>query len=167
MSKETHTANLAVRPTEARIHPRLQLQRLRVAFVGIVFGAKRMPDRWYGLTERNRTVSFPFEREREFIHEAIRQGATTEMQILTWRLTQLADDLAQFPNAPTLSDLCYIRLMAEQAEALQAQARAHGIPTQANREAALRETREAITVLQMECALLEQDADESSSGARA
>jgi len=142
-------ANLAIRPMRDRVDPRLQLRRLQVAFVAIVHGAKRMPTRWYGLTERHRTVSFPFERERQFVHEAIQLGCTTPMQVMSWHLARLADDLAQFPDAPCVSDVCYIRLMAEQAEALEAQARARGLRTAEADAIALRESEEAIAALQL------------------
>lgn len=149
MAKESLRANLAIRRTVERVDPRVQLRRLQVAFIAIVHGARRMPDRWYGLTERNRTCSYPFEREREFIHEAIRNGCTSPDRVISYHLTRLQDDLAQFPEALDASEVLYRRLVTEQAEAIEAQTLAHALATEEARERAVRETEEAITLGQL------------------
>lgn len=150
---EFTTANLAIRRITDRIEPRVALRRLQVAFVDIVTGAKRMPQKWYDLT-RSRAATFPFQRERQFIHEAIRLGCTSPNQVITWRLKQLADDLAQFSEPLDMNELFFVRLICEQADAVDAQIKAHAMPTAANREAAVAETEEATLMGRLYCALL-------------
>ena len=144
MSTKLSTANLATRRTHQRTDPRLQLRRLRVAFVGIVSAARRMPAPFYELT-RTRERAYPFEAERCYVHAAIREGATTPEKVVAWRMAQLHDDLAQFDEAPQLEDLVYVQLINEESEAVHAQTIAYAFPTPANREAALRETAEAVS----------------------
>jgi hypothetical protein len=122
-----------------------RLNALRVAFIDLCTGAKRLPDLWYGLTERHRSISFPFERERMWVHKAIKLGATTPAQVVQWRLAQLADDLAQFPGDVRISDVCYVQYAAEHAEALEAAATARAFPTRENRDTAIREIGESNT----------------------
>lgn len=145
MPTKLSSANLATRRITTRTDPRLAMRRLRVAFIGMVSRARRMPASWYELTRSDRDVAFPFERERRFIHEAIRQGATTPEAVVEWRMAQLRDDIEQFDESPQLEELCYIALIREQSEAISAQSLAHAQPTQAHMDLAVRETREAVT----------------------
>jgi hypothetical protein len=150
---EFSTANLAIRRISDRIEPRVTLRRLHVAYHEIVAGAKRMPKCWYDLT-RNRPTRFPFERDREYVHAAIREGATTPDRVISWRLKQLADDLAQFSEPLEMNELFFVRLICEQAEAADAQTRAHAMPTSLNRDLAIKETEEAWLLGRLYCALL-------------
>jgi hypothetical protein len=148
-------SSLARHQSDHRVDPRLAERRLRVALQQVI---TRTPDPvhpWHDNSRAEPRAPLVCAKERELLHAAIAQGCTTPMQIVSYYLARLADSLNQFPEQLLASDVLYVRLMAEEAEALEAQALAHGIPTPANRETALRETREAIVVQQLECALLE------------
>jgi hypothetical protein len=149
MSTESHTANLEVRRPAGSTDPRILMRRLQVAFIGIVAQAKRMPDRFYDLTEKNRKVSYPFERERDFIHEAIHTGATTPNRVLTYYLARIQDDMAQFNEPLRALDVCYVRFMAEFAEAVDKVTLAHGLGTDEAYTAAERETADIIPLAQL------------------
>lgn len=134
--------------------PRISERRLRVALHAVIArdGTQLTPapaHPWHDLTRDEPRAALPCTREREMIHAAIRQGCTTPNQVLSYHLARIADDMAQFDDAPTVSDVCYVRLMAEQAEALEAQAlaRAFGTP-EAEARAAI-ESEDAITALRL------------------
>lgn len=153
MPTKSTSASLATSRTTPRTDPRIALRRLRVAFIGMVSGARRMPQGWYELTRTDREVAFPFERERRFIHEAIREGATSPEAIVRWRIAQLLDDLEQFDESPQIDDLSYIALIREQSEAINAQSLAHAEPTDTNLDRAVRETRESVAYMRLFMAL--------------
>lgn len=158
MSTKLSTANLAVRQHHSRLDPRMAMRRLCVAFIGIVHGAKKMPATWYELTRKDRVVHFPFERERTFVHAAIREGATTPEKVVAWRMAQILDDLAQFRAAPSAQELIYVNVIREQVEAIDAQSKAHAHPNETHRDRAIRETEESIAALQLYLSLLRSGA---------
>lgn len=132
--------------------PRIAVNRLRVAFIGLVSQAKRMPDCFYDLTEKNRKVSYPFEREREFMHKAIHQGCTTPNAVLTYYLARLADDLSQFDRPVTARELCYVRLMAELADVAESGTLARGLGTEDAVRTFQREAAEVIPIAHLAAA---------------
>jgi hypothetical protein len=150
-----HRAALAGRPTEG-LHPRIAHRRRLSAFVELFTDASRKPDAVYAIQRKDPRVKLYDEREREIIHQGIKDGVISRERIVRYRLSQLLDDLAQFPHDVPVSDVVYVRLMAEQAEALEAQAIARALPTSANRDAAVRETKDAIAMQHIACVALEQ-----------
>jgi hypothetical protein len=155
MTTQQHRASLARRQTEGRLHPRLVERRRLAALAELFTDAARKPDALYALTRRDPRCKLPDEKLRTLIHEGIGTGVISRERLVRYRLFQLLDDLAQFPDEAPASDVLYVRLMAEQAEALEAQARAQGLPTPANREHAVRETREAVAIQSIACAAYE------------
>ena len=139
------------RQPAAAIHPRMAEKRLRVALGAV---ATKYPEPnwpWEDNARKEPRAPLPCEKERDMLAAAIQQGLTTRDRVLTYYLARIADSMAQFPDAGrfALSDILYVRAMAEQAEALDAQARARAIPSPAHCDAAARETREAIGVQEL------------------
>jgi hypothetical protein len=137
--------------SNARIDTRMALRRLRVGLHRVITceQGQRTPEPahpWHDLTREEPRSALPCEKERTMLHAAIRQGCTTPERVIEYRMLQLADDLAQFAQPAELSEILYIQMMAEQAEAFAAQSRAHALPSPAHTEAAIRETEEANVV---------------------
>lgn len=142
---------------------RFALRRLRNALADVIrdpaaLSGQRTPEPaypWHDLTRETPRAALPFEKERAMLHAAIRQGCTTREKIVRYRAAQLLDDFAQFPDEGRALDVLYTNLVTEEAEAIEAQTIAHALPTETNREAAIRESREAIGVMELECKVLE------------
>jgi hypothetical protein len=146
------------RQPAARLDPRMALRRLRVA-LGAVVTKYPQPDwPWEDNARKEPRSPAPCEKEREMLTAAIRQGCTTRDRVLTYYLLRIQDSMAQFPDAAqfALSDILYVRAMAEQAEALEAQARARALPSPEHCEVAARETREAMGVQELLVATYER-----------
>jgi len=139
-------------------------RRLRVALQAVIAdptapSGQRTPTpdhAWYDNARTDPRSTLPCEREREMLHAAIRQGCTTPLKVVSYFVERIADTLAQFPEQLLVSDVLYVRLMIDEAEALEAQALAHGVPTPEHIADAIVQTREAIVMQQLECALLEK-----------
>lgn len=154
MSTERHGLRLATHPTQNRIDPRIQHRRRLIAFVDLFAEAARKPDAVYALTRKHPRCKLPDDRQRDIIHQGIRDGMIARARIIRYRAAQLLDDLAQFPEESCPNDLTYVSMMYEVAEAVQAQTIAHGLPTEGNITAAIRETRESIAVAELQCSFL-------------
>lgn len=149
---ETRGANLAVRQTP-QLTPAIARRRRDVAFYEMFDGVPKKPDAVYAVTRKQPRRKPYDEREREVIHNAIHAGEITPERYMRYRLAQMQDDLAQFAEAPALEELLYVQLIREQAEALDAQSRAHALPSPAHIDAAVRETEEASLVGRVFCVL--------------
>lgn len=159
MSKSTsHQGTpLARRQSTHRVEPRIAEQRLRVALAAVIADqtaptGQRTPEPdhyWYDNSREQPRAPLVCEKERAMLHAAIAQGCTTPMQVVSYYLARLTDSLAQFPDERRLSDVLYVRLMAEEAEALEAQALARGLGTVEARAAAVRETRDEIGIAEL------------------
>jgi hypothetical protein len=150
MSTERSRANLAVRPLPERVHPKLTARRRLNALVELFADATRKPDAIHAQTRKQPRSTLPDERERTLIDEGIASGAISPERLIRYRLFQLQCDLAQFPSAaPQLEELIYVRLVREEAEAIEAQAIARALPTPANRADAVRESKEAVAALSL------------------
>lgn len=142
---------------------RFALRRLRIALADVIrdpaaLSGQRTPTPaypWHDVTRDAPRAALPCEKERAMLHAAIRQGCTTREKIVAYRAQQLLDDFAQFPDEASPNDIMFTRLLLEQAEAIEAQTVAHGLPTEENRARAIRESREAISVMELECRVLE------------
>jgi hypothetical protein len=155
---QRHRAALASRHTVAGPDPRLVTRRRLVAFAELFTDAPRKPAALYALTRKEPRCQLPDEKEYQLIVEGIAAGTISRDRLVSYVLFKLMTLLALYPDQVDTSDVLYVRLMAEQAEALEAQARAHGLPTPANREHAVRETREEIAIASLACAAYEQGA---------
>lgn len=132
-----------------RVSPQIEERRRLVAFAELFADAPRKPDALHALTRREPRCQLPDEKQRSMIHDGIRAGVVSRERIVRYRATQLLDDLAQFGDTDADAvDVCYVRAMIEIAEAVEAQTVARALPTDANRLAAVRETREAVAELQ-------------------
>lgn len=149
---ETRGANLAVRQTPP-LTPAIARRRRTVAFYEMFADASRKPSSVYALTRKEPRRKPYDEREREVIHAGIRAGQITPEGLIRYRLAQIQDDLAQFSEAPLLEELLYLQLIREEAEALDAQSRAHALPTPDSIDAAVRETEDATLVGRVFCVL--------------
>lgn len=134
--------------------PRMALRRLRVALHALIAypGGQNTPrpeSPWHDLTRNEPRATHPCEKERAMIAAAIRQGCTTPDQVLSYFLARLTDAMAEFPIEIRVSDVCFVRLMAEQAEALEAQALARGLGTDDAYTVAERETADLIPLAQL------------------
>lgn len=144
------------------VDERFALRRLRSALADVIrdpaaLSGQRTPEPahpWHDLSRETPRAALPCAKERAMLHAAIRQGCTTRAQVIRYRAQQLLDDFRQFPDECTASDVLYVRAMLEQAEAIEAQTIAHAMPTEPNRLAAVRETREGIAVQELLCAML-------------
>jgi hypothetical protein len=154
MSTEQHGLRLATHPTQHRIDPRMQHRRRLAAFIELWADAARKPAAVYALTRKDPRCKLPDEKQRTMIHNGIRDGMIARARIIRYRAAQLLDDLAQFPEESCPNDLTYVQTMLETAEAIEALTIAKGMPTEANRVAAVRETREAIATSELHCHLL-------------
>jgi hypothetical protein len=146
------------RQPAAMLDPRMALRRLRGALAAVVTKYPEPAWPWEDNSRKTPRSPVPCEKERDMLSAAIRQGCTTRDRVLTYYLVRIQDSMAQFPDAAqfTLSDILYVRAMAEQAEALEAQARARALPSPEHCDAAARETREAIGAQQLLCELYER-----------
>lgn len=148
MSTNPRAASLAGRQ---RIDPQIAERRLRVALQAVIAdptapSSQRTPTPehfWHDNSRTEPRAPLVCEKERDMLAAAIAQGCTTELQIVRYYLARLADTLAEFPDAPRVSDACYILYAAEHAEAIERAAIARALPTQENRETAIREIEEA------------------------
>lgn len=154
MATKTSEVSLAAHQTQQRLDPRMAMRRLRVAFSSVVITTPEPRHPWDDVRRKEPRSALPCEKEREMIHAAIRQGCTTPDRIISYRITQLQDDLAQFHETPLLEEMLYQHLIREQAESMDAVTRAHAMPTPAHRDAAIRETEEASLVGRMFCLLM-------------
>lgn len=154
MSTEFHRADLAVRPTRVRSHPRIEWRRRLNALAELFLDVARKPDALYALTRRVPRCKLPDEKLRTMIHDGIRAGQISRARLIRYRAAQLQDDFAQFPDEASSQQVLYVQLMLEQAEAIEAQTVAYAMPTEGNRVAAVRETREAITIAELQCAMM-------------
>lgn len=150
-------APLARRQSAHRVEPRIAAQRLRVALQAVIAdpsapSGQRTPEPehfWHDNSREDPRAPLVCEKERAMLHAAIAQGCTSPMQIVSYYLTRLADSLNQFPEQLVVSDVLYVRLMAEEAEALEAQALARGLGTVEARAVAVRETQDVIGVAEL------------------
>jgi hypothetical protein len=154
LSTNLNAATLATRPNLNRIEPRLAARRLLIALAAVPTRTPMPGHAWHDLTRTDPRSAMPFAKERGMIHDAIKQGCTTPDRVISYRLAQMKDDLAQFAEAPNVVELVYVQLVTEEAEAVEAQTLAHALPTAANRDAALRETEEASTIARAYCSLV-------------
>jgi hypothetical protein len=94
----------------------------------------------------------PFARERDMIHEAIRDGDDAGARD---PLSARADARRSraVRRGAALEELLYVELIREQAEAIEAQSLLRALPTPANRDAAIRETEESSVVGRVFCVL--------------
>lgn len=130
---------------------RLAARRRLVAFVELFADAPRKPDAIYDLTRAEPRCQLPDEKKHRLIHQGIKDGVISRERLIRYRATQLLDDLAAFPDAGTPAEALYVPFMKELAEAVDAQTVARGVPTPANVDHAVRETREAIVVAEFRC----------------
>lgn len=157
MATRHHMAPLARHQITIRGAPitaRLAERRRLVAFAELFQHAARKPDALYALTRKEPRCALPDEKQRQMIHDGIREGVISREQIIRYRATQLLDDLAAFPDAGSAAEALYVPMVREIAQALDAQTVAHGVPTPANQDTAVRESKEAIAVLELHCAAL-------------
>lgn len=126
----------------------------RDAFLALFQHAKRKPQAIYDLQQHK--TKLPAERERELIHDGIREGYITREQVVNYRLAQTADDLGQFPTGYTPQEAMFVQVVTEFAEAMEALTLANGIPSRENCERAAKETREALLVGELHVAAIEQ-----------
>jgi hypothetical protein len=108
---------------------------------------------WYDVTRKDPRAALPCAKERAMIHAAIHESCTTPDAVIRYRLAQLHDDLAQFDAAPLLEELLYVELIRGQADAIDAQTRAHAFGTPTLELLAIRETEEATVVQRAYCAM--------------
>jgi hypothetical protein len=142
---------------EARepMDPRMVFRRRREAFVELFADASPKPKAVNAITRTDPRTKLYDERQRAIIHAGIRDGVISRERIIRYRAQQLLDDFAQYPDEGGSSrEQLYVRLMLEQAEAIEAQTVAHALPSEGNRLAAVRETREAIAIAELQCAVL-------------
>lgn len=133
---------------------RMAIRRLRVALHALIAfpGGQNTPrpeSPWHDLTRNDPRAVHPCEKERAMIASAIRQDCTTPDQVLSYFLARLEDAMAEFPNDITVSTVCYVRLMAEAAEMVEAQTLARGLGTDEAYTAAERETADIIPLAQL------------------
>lgn len=150
------------RPSPLQIpeHPRVVRRRRLEAFLELFSDARRKPPVIYELQRAEpRVTTLPDDRQREIIHDGIRAGLIPRERMIRYRAQQLLDDLAQYPDETSASgapsEALYVRLMTETAEAVEAQTLAHAMPTEANRERAVRETQESAAIAELQCRVLE------------
>lgn len=154
MSTEHQGSQLALRQTRHPISPRIEYRRRLVAFIELFADAVRKPDAIYALTRKEPRCRLPDDKQREMIHDGIREGMISRARIIRYRAAQLLDDLAQFPEESCPKDLLYIQAMIETAEMVEALTVAQGVPTETNRVTAVREAREAIATSELHCSAL-------------
>lgn len=155
-STRTSAGSLATHQRAAAIDDRLAERRLRVALAEIIADAPSYPEprwRWEDVARTQPRSSMPFKREREMIHSAIREGKTTPEHVIRYYLARMHDDLAQFAEAPLLEELLYRQLINEQVQAIDAQSRAHALPSPAHIDDAIRETEESTLLGRVFCVL--------------
>lgn len=159
-------APLEGRQPHQRMHPRIAERHLRVALHGVICDAHAVSGQrtpapehpWHDLTREEPRTALPCAKERTMLHAAIRQGCTTRDQVLTYFLARIADAMGQFPDAAAfrVSDILYVRAMAEIAEAQESIALAHTVPSDDTRAAAVREGREALPLIELLCTTYER-----------
>lgn len=128
---------------------RLSYRRRVVAFCELWQDAKRKPDAIYQLQRAEPRAKLYSERERQLIHDGIRAGMISRERLVRYRLTQLLDDLAQFPGSTPVTDHLYAAAMREVGQAVEAQTLAHALATDEARTTAIRETREAVAAQEL------------------
>lgn len=128
---------------------RLSYRRRVVAFCEMWQDAKRKPDAIYQLQRKDPRAKLYAERERKVIHDGIRAGLIPRARLIRYRLTQLLDDLAQYPGTAPTTDHLYAAAMREVAEAVEAQTMAHALPTDEHRTIARTQTREAVAAQEL------------------
>lgn len=138
----------------AHIEPRHRLRRLRIALHALIAypGGQNTPEPeapWHDLTRAEPRAAHPCEKERAMIAAAIRQGCTTPDAVLRYFIARLTDAMAEFPNNITVRDVCYVALIANEAEAVEAQTLARGLGTDEAHERAIRETADIIPLAQL------------------
>jgi hypothetical protein len=154
MSTEYQGSQLALRHTRHPISPRLEYRRRLVAFMELFADAVRKPAAIYALSRKEPRCRLPDDKQREIIHDGIRDGLISRARIIRYRAAQLLDDFAQFPEESGPKDLLFVEAMLQTAECVEALTVAHGLPTEANRIAAVRESREAIATTELHCHVL-------------
>lgn len=154
MSTKLNQVHLAVHQTDPRPDPRMALRRMRVALAEVITQAPTsMADAWYDVSRKEPRAALPCAKERAMIHAAIADGCATPESVIRYRLFQMHDDLTQFGEAPLLEELLYVQMIQEQAEAIDAQSRAHALGTTTLELQAIRETEEATVLQRAYCAM--------------
>lgn len=171
-----HPAPRERRQSTGKPHPRFAAPRGRAALHAVICdpdvpSGQRTPapeHPWHDLTRTNPRTALPTEKEDEMLEAAITQGCTTRDKVITYFLTRIGTAMAHFPDADDfrLSDILYVRAMAEIAEAQESFALAHTLPTTASRAAAVREGREAHAMMELLCSTYERGETVPFSGAR-
>lgn len=147
-------------------HPRIaerrllreSLQRLIVDDDGAQHTPARTAWRWYDNTRAQHRCPLPGADAREMRHDAIQSGCTTRSRVVRHHIEQLADDLAQFPDAAEYppADVLYVQAMIELAEAIEAGAIAHTMPSPDTLARAAKEGREGHLALELLCSAYER-----------
>lgn len=154
MSTDRHGLRLESHQPPTSADPRMAIRRLRVALHALIAfpGGQNTPrpeSPWHDLTRKDPRATHPCEKEREMISAAIRQGCTTPDQVLSYFLARLTDAMAEFPTEVKVSNVCFVRLIQEEAEMVEAQAEARGLATDEAHERAIRETADVIPLAQL------------------
>lgn len=145
MRTRLNPAMLARRQTPPRLDERLALRRLRIALMAVIIARRPEPTHaWDDVARTDPRAALPCEKERAMVHAAIHQGLTTPERVIDYRLFQMADDLAQFDEAPQLAELLYVRLIQDEAEALDAQSIDHALPSPTHHVAAIAATQQLV-----------------------
>lgn len=131
-------------------------RRRCVAFCELFSDAPRKPDFVYELQRRDRRHHLPDERQRRLIHDGIREGYISRERMIRYRAAQLMDDLSAFPNDTPANERLLAVMLREIGEAIEKHVIAEGTPSFENRADAVREGREAVAILELRNAALEQ-----------
>lgn len=152
--KSTNHQGLRLESQSNHPGPRRRLFRLRLALHAMIAfpGGQNTPEPeapWHDLTRNEPRASHPCEKERAMIANAIRQGCTTPDQVLSYFLARLEDAMQEFAPPVRVKEVCFVRLIAEAAEMVDAQVLARGLDTSEARERAARETEDVIGIAQL------------------
>lgn len=137
-----------------RTEPRRRLRRLRIALHAMIAypGGQLTPEPeapWHDLTRQEPRAAHPCEKERTMIANAIRQGCTTPQQVLSYYLARIQDSMEEFATPVRVSDVCFVRLIAELADVVESGTLARGLGTAEALQTFQRETAEVVPIAQL------------------
>lgn len=165
MSTQSHGRRLAPAPKNLReravvrsapVTKQIAERRLRVAFCELYHDAPRKPAFIHELQRRDQRVPLPDARHRALIHEGIRAGFISRERLVRYCAAQLLDYLGVFEDHTPAQDRLLAIVMRELGEAAESAIVAESVPSGENRSRAIRESKDAIAVLELHAATLER-----------
>jgi hypothetical protein len=152
------------RPQSFRRAPRRPGQELRDMLHDVIKDptapkGQRTPEhtgwRWHDLRRDDPRTDVPSGDEDAMLAAAIREGCTTRGKVVVYFLKRLERTLGFFGSPMPVDEVLYPQFAKENADMVEAQCIARALPTPENKQRAVMETREAVSIAELACAEME------------